>query len=115
MEVTTHDRTESIMRAVPATRSDDKLLCMIFMQKSGLALTDAQIAAFYAMDDLWTVRRDRQKIQAAGKYPPTPEVEEHRYQTFKKVRANIPVMSSVDEALSDLPLSELRKREYGTN
>lgn len=113
--MTTMQRVEAIMQAVPATRSDDKLLCVIFMQKSGMNLTDAQIASFYAMDDLWTVRRDRQKIQERGKYPASPEVEEHRYQTFKKVRATIATASSVDETLSDLPLSEIRRREYGNS
>lgn len=97
--MTTRQRTEAILRHVEDTRSDDKLLCILYMQKSGMALTDAQIKAFYAMDDLWTVRRCRQKIQEQGLYLAKPEVEEHRYQQFKKVRANIPFMDSPEDAL----------------
>jgi hypothetical protein len=85
----TRKRVEAILEYMPATRSDDKLLCVIFLQKAGLGLTDAQIKAFYKMDDLWTVRRCRQKIQEEGKYPPTPEVEADRYKKFKHVRATI--------------------------
>lgn len=90
----TRQRTEAIMQFVPKSRSDDKLLCVLFMQKSGLSLSEEQIEAFYKMDDLWTVRRCRQKIQEQGKYPATKEVEEKRYKEYVRVKHSIPFVDS---------------------
>lgn len=92
--MTTREKVEAILKYDVASRSSDKRLVVIFLQKSGLDLTEEQIKKFYAMDDLWTVRRCRQKIQEEGKYLATKEVEDYRYKRFKQVRETIPFSPS---------------------
>ncbi len=92
--MTTKQRVEAIMQYLPETRSNDKMLCIVFMQKAGLDLTDAQIKKFYEMDDLWTIRRCRQKIQEEGRFPATHAVNEARYKKFKQFRQTIPYNDS---------------------
>lgn len=89
MKLTTKQRVENLLKYMPDTRSNDKLLCVLFMQKSGVNLTDEQIERFFEMDDLWNVRRYRQKFQEQGLYKATEVVEEARYNKFKHVKQNI--------------------------
>ena len=71
-------QVENILRAVPITRSSDKELQIVYMQKSGMNLSAAQIDKFRSMTSLETIRRVRQKIQEGGKYPATDLVKNER-------------------------------------
>lgn len=88
-KLSTKQRTENLLKFVPETRSNDKLLCIVFMQKSGLNLSDSQQRAFMEMDDLWNVRRYRQKFQEKGKYPADEATNEARYRKYVEVTSNI--------------------------
>lgn len=115
--MTTKQQTESILKYVEDARSDDKLLQVVYMQKSGMSLTDEQVKAFYAMGDLWDVRRYRQKFQEQGLYPATPQVEENRFQKYKRVRGEIAVLDNPEELLEarGYKLAEGEWPEYATS
>ncbi|MBA3678766.1 hypothetical protein H0W80_01035 [Candidatus Saccharibacteria bacterium] len=95
----TLDRVEAILRAVPKTRNSDMELLIIYLQKSGMELTDKQIQIFKDAPAMETITRVRRKIQEQGKYPASAEVEEARYQKFKQVRSNISYSKNPEELL----------------
>ena len=73
--MTITDRVRAILQASKKARNDDRELELIYLQKSGMNLTEAQQQTFREMDDLWTVRRVRQQLQRAGEFPADPEVQ----------------------------------------
>lgn len=82
--MTITQQVENILRAVPSTRSSDKDLLIIFMQKSGMDLSSDQIERFKNMPSPETIRRVRQKIQEGGKYPATELVKkERKFKSFQ--------------------------------
>lgn len=89
MRRSTKQRTENLLKYIPATRSDDKLLQILYMDKAGIHLTDEQVRIFYDMGDLWDVRRYRQKFQQLGLYPPTAEVEKKRFENYRRIKDGI--------------------------
>lgn len=79
-------QVENILRAVSITRSSDKELFLVYMNKFGMNLSEEQQATFRRMPSLETVRRTRQLIQEQGKYLPTAEVEKARYEKYKRIK-----------------------------
>lgn len=76
--MTIQDKVELILKHDPASRSSDKRLQVIFMQKMGMNLTPEQIETFYSLPALETLRRTRQQIQEQGKYQASASVEAER-------------------------------------
>lgn len=76
--MTITQQVENILRAVPTTRSSDKELLIIYMQKFGMNLSLEQLQRFKKMPSFETIRRVRQKIQEGGKYPATQLVSKER-------------------------------------
>lgn len=72
------EKVELILKHDPKSRSSDKRLQIIFMQKMGMNLTPEQVETFYSLPALETLRRTRQAIQEQGKYPASVEVEAER-------------------------------------
>lgn len=87
--MTVNQRIENILRVSRAARNSDKELWLIYAQKSGMMLSEAQQKIFRAMPSFETIRRTRQKIQELGKYLADPAIEKQRYEKFKQVRENI--------------------------
>lgn len=84
------------MQAVPATRSSDKELLIVYMQKAGMDLTPSQIAMYKELPSMETIRRIRQKIQENGELLATPEVEKARFEKYKKTKGAIGVTNPVE-------------------
>ena len=82
----TKTRVESILKYCPKARNSDKELLVIYLQKSGMELTDKQIEVFMNMPSTESIRRIRQKLQEEGKYLADKEVEDKRYELFKERR-----------------------------
>lgn len=82
------EQVESVLKHVPQTRNDDKLLQIVFMQKYDVNLSPKQIKAFRKMPDLWSIRRARQLIQEHGKYPASEEVDRARHDKYVEMRQN---------------------------
>lgn len=87
--MTTAQRVENILRASQLARNSDKKLISIYLEKSGLNLTGSQIDKLMSLPSFETITRVRRKLQEQGKYPADAETTEHRYNKFKKVRANM--------------------------
>lgn len=82
--MTITNQVANILRAIPSTRSSDKELLVIYMQKSGMNLSPAQIEKFRSMPSFETLRRVRQKIQEDGKYPASDLVKkERKFKSFQ--------------------------------
>jgi hypothetical protein len=90
------ERVKNIMQAVPATRSSDKELEIVYMQKAGMDLTPAQVNLFKQLPSMETIRRIRQKIQESGELLATPEVEKARFEKYKKTKGAIGVTNPVE-------------------
>lgn len=90
------ERVENILKAVPATRSSDKELLIVYMQKAGMDLTPSQIALFKDLPSMETIRRIRQKLQEDGKYPASKEVEDQRFEKYKQTKGAIGVTNAVE-------------------
>lgn len=87
--MTINQRVQAILSVSKAARNSDKELWLIYAQKSGMNLSEAQKQVFRDMPSPETIRRVRQKLQEVGKYSADHEVNEARYRKFKSVRANI--------------------------
>lgn len=87
--MTIKQRVENILRASRMARNSDTELQIIYMQKSGMNLSQEQQQKFRELPSMETIRRIRQKLQEEGKYPADAEVEEARYQKFKELKQNI--------------------------
>ena len=83
-------QVESILRHSDRARNSDRELLLIFMQKSGMDLSEAQIATFRDMPELWTVRRLRQKFQEDGLFLPSEAVGRARRLKSYAVQQNAP-------------------------
>lgn len=96
-------RVEAILRASEDARNSDTDLIVIYMQKSGMNLTEDQIAKFKRMPSTETIRRIRQKLQEQGKYPASDAVNERRYSKFKEMRgsAGIATPKETEQVLED--------------
>ena len=90
------ERVKKIMIAVPITRSSDKELEIVYMQKAGMDLTPAQVNLFKQLPSMETIRRIRQKIQESGELLATPEVEKARFEKYKKTKGAIGVTNAVE-------------------
>lgn len=84
-----NERVENILKASVRARNDDRELLLIYLQKSGMNLSQQQIDIFRSLPAFETITRVRRDLQMQGKYPASPEVEEARYKKFQEVRHNI--------------------------
>ena len=96
--MTVKQRVENILKASREARNSDDMLEIIYMQKSGMNLSEEQIACFKRMPKMETIRRERQKFQEVGLYPADEAVDKARFEKFREVRENIKY-SSVEELL----------------
>lgn len=87
--MTISQRVESILGHSRAARNSDLELWLIYAQKAGLGLTEAQITTLSKLPAFETIRRTRQKLQEQGKYPADESVDKSRYAKFKEVRQYI--------------------------
>lgn len=87
--MTVTERVENILKVSKNARNSDRELLIIYMQKSGMNLSDEQIKIFRKLPSMETIRRIRQKLQENGKYLADKGVEEQRYNKFKQVKQNI--------------------------
>ena len=87
--MTIKQRVENILRVSKTARNSDDDLQIIYMQKSGMKLSNEQIKLFKDLPKMETLRRIRQKLQEEGKYLADSEVEKERYQRFKATRSSI--------------------------
>lgn len=87
--MTIKQRVENILRASRMARNSDTELQIIYMQKSGMNLTDEQLRIFRELPHMETIRRIRQKFQEDGEYPADKGVEQARYNKYLNVRDSI--------------------------
>jgi hypothetical protein len=86
--MTIKQQVENVLAVSNAGRNSHKEVQVIFMQKYGMALTPEQIEIFKKMPSMESIRRDIQIIQnREGKYRPTKEVEDARYEKFEKMKS----------------------------
>ena len=97
--MTIKQRVENILRASRQARNSDIELQIIYMQKSGMELTEKQIQTLKSLPAMETIRRIRQKLQEDGEYPPAEAVNEARYNKYKYVRSNIKSSNSPEKYL----------------
>lgn len=83
------ERIENILKASRQARNSDTELLIIYMQKSGMELTERQQAKFRTLPSFETLTRIRRKLQEQGKYPADKEVEELRYAKYTKTKQAI--------------------------
>lgn len=82
--MTTAEQVENILKFSHKARNSDTELLIVYMQKYGLNLTDAQIQKLKEMPSSETITRIRRKLQEQGKYPADQDVNEARYEKFKE-------------------------------
>jgi len=90
------NQVENILSVSKKARNSDKELLIIYMQKFGLDLSPQQIELFKKMPSAETITRCRRLLQEEGKYLPTKEVDQARfekYQEFKEYPKAISWMS----------------------
>ncbi len=83
------ERVENIMRVSVASRNSDKELIILYMQKSGMDLSERQLKIFRDMPAFETITRIRRQLQEEGKYTASPEVEEARYKKYIATKQGI--------------------------
>lgn len=87
--MTIKDRVENILKASHKARNSDVELLLIYLQKSGMELSEKQMDVFRKMPSMETIRRTRQQLQEQGKYPASDEVEKERYIRSLAMRQNV--------------------------
>lgn len=80
------EQVENILRVSHAARNSDRELLILYMAKFGMGLTKEQEDKFRKMPSTETIRRTRQALQEQGKYPADKEVDEARFQKYRKMR-----------------------------
>lgn len=108
--MTITQQVKNILKVSELARNDHKELLIIYMQKSGMNLSKAQIATFKDMPDLWTVRRTCQKIQENGEYTASEAVDAARFNKYKEIRNTIPNQTA---NTTENILTKYRVKEWG--
>jgi hypothetical protein len=98
-EMKINDKVESILKHDRASRNSDTRLLIVYLQKSGMELTDKQIEVFKNLPSMETITRVRRQLQEQGKYEADEAVNEMRYKKFQTTRENIK-SESAEEALA---------------
>ena len=80
------EQVENILRVSKKARNSDKELLIIYMQKSGMNLSDAQIDKFKDMPSMESITRARRILQEQGKYEATEEVDEARFEKYQEAK-----------------------------
>lgn len=98
----TTQRVRSILNASRKARNSDKELYLIYMQKSGVNLSQHQIEKIREMPNFESIRRIRQKIQEAGELRADKETEDRRFEKYRQTRGEIGISSpeSAEELLN---------------
>jgi hypothetical protein len=96
--MTTKQRVANILAVSRSARCSDKELLIIYMQRSGMNLTDTQKQIFRKLN-MESIRRQRQILQHdEGKYPADQAVDNARFDRFKEIRGN---SGSVEKVLEN--------------
>ena len=82
------EQVENILRVSKKARNSDKELLIIYMQKFGMNLSDAQIDKFKDMPSMESITRARRILQEQGKYEATEEVDEARFEKYQEAKNN---------------------------
>lgn len=98
----TSDRVEYILQASKLARNSDKELLIIYMQKSGMNLTQEQIQIFKKMPSAETITRVRRQLQEQGKYPADEQIDNGRYEKYQQMKYKTP-QAEVDDILERNP------------
>jgi len=77
---------ERILELKPEARDDDRLLMLYVWQIQGLHFSEGQLKAFKKASSPESIRRTRQKLQEEGKFKPSEEVEEKRYELYTQTK-----------------------------
>lgn len=77
-----NQRVENILAVSSKARNSDKELLIIYMQKSGMKLTEEQIEIYRNMPAADTITRVRRHLRESGKYLPSVEVDKHRFDRY---------------------------------
>ena len=80
---------EKILQENPAARNSDKKLILEVWKYQGLELTPEQQEKFMRVFSPESIRRNRQKIQAEGKYKPEEKVAKFRASEQRAVREEV--------------------------
>lgn len=100
--MTIKERVANILKASSAARNSDTELQIIYMQKSGMNLSDEQLRIFRELPHMETIRRIRQKFQENGEYPADREVEQARYNKYVNTKQNISGTKNPEQYLESL-------------
>ena len=80
------EQVESILKYDKESRDSDKRLLVIYMQKAGMNLSDAQIDKFRDMPSMESITRARRILQEQGKYEATEEVDNARFEKYQEAK-----------------------------
>ena len=83
-------QVENILAAVPKTRDSDRELWVVYAQKFGVDLTEAQVDKIRQMPSLETLTRCRRKLQEQGKYKASPKIAQERRIKSYMMQQNAP-------------------------
>lgn len=84
----TKERVENLLKASVKARNSDIELLILYMQKSGMELSEKQIEIFRKMPSAETITRIRRKLQEEGKYEASDAVNQARYDKMKEYQAD---------------------------
>lgn len=80
-------RVENIRRVSRGARNSDRELLIIYMQKSGMELSQKQISILRRMPSFETITRCRRLLRIQGLYTGSKAVEDARYVRFTTMRS----------------------------
>ena len=102
------DKVEQILKISVSARNSDRELQIIFMQDSGMDLSERQKDIFRDMPSMETIRRVRQKFQESGQYKATERVKNVRTHKSLVIQQNAPTaspntMARIVEDIDEMP------------
>jgi hypothetical protein len=95
-KMTTKERVENILKASALARNSDTELLLIYMQKSGMELSEKQKQVFRDMTAPESITRARRQLQEQGKYEASEVVQEARYEKMKEHQTEYGIGDSAD-------------------
>jgi hypothetical protein len=103
--MTIKERVENLLKASVKARNSDIELLILYMQKSGMELSEKQIEIFRKMPSAETITRIRRKLQEEGKYEASDAVNQARYDKMKEYQESF-------NKLAGDPIAQLAKLGY---
>ena len=87
---TTYQKVFDILAENQQARNNDKITELIFWRQEGLHLTPEQERIFLEnCTKAWTIRRERQRVQSAGYFPPTDKVKRNRKELEHQYKSQV--------------------------